>query len=238
MENFGFNPITCELDLLGGDNPSGSTLVKYVRSGDTFPATRADGSPLVLGDYVKPTGTLPFTIGTVTFADYKDQAVWTGVEWLYNANAFQKTNETPVADKTAESVSGTANYQSQINTENKAEILARAKQVATMPAPTAAMIGKPCVQYVGNSTTAFTHNRFYEVVADGASVKWQECQVSEGVKPYINGVLLDGDLNTEDIKVIWRGTQAEYDAIAVKCDHTLYIITDTDADTNVDGGTL
>ena len=45
-------------------------------------------------------------------------------------------------------------------------------------------------------------------------------------KPAINGVELEGDLSTEQIKVTWFGTQAEFDALPSHDPYTFYIIDD------------
>lgn len=87
----------------------------------SLPTTRPSGAALVNGDYIKvdPEETdFPFTIGDLTFNNPKDQAAWLGSKWVPNANAFQKTDETPVTDASGESFSGTATMQSDINIEN------------------------------------------------------------------------------------------------------------------------
>lgn len=48
-------------------------------------------------------------------------------------------------------------------------------------------------------------------------------------KPEINGVELIGDKNTEDLKISWHGTQAEYDTLPVVNSKTFYIIDDGEA---------
>ncbi len=45
-------------------------------------------------------------------------------------------------------------------------------------------------------------------------------------KPQINGVELEGNLDTEQIKVTWYGTQGEFDALGAYDPTTLYIIDD------------
>ena len=45
-------------------------------------------------------------------------------------------------------------------------------------------------------------------------------------KPAINGVELEGDLSTEQIKITWHGTQAEFDALPSVDPYTFYIIDD------------
>ena len=45
-------------------------------------------------------------------------------------------------------------------------------------------------------------------------------------KPSLNGVELEGDLSTEQIKVTWYGTQAEFDALPSHDPYTFYIIDD------------
>jgi len=46
-------------------------------------------------------------------------------------------------------------------------------------------------------------------------------------KPQVNSVTLSGDKTSSDLKVIWKGTQAQYDAIVTKDPETIYFITDT-----------
>ena len=50
-------------------------------------------------------------------------------------------------------------------------------------------------------------------------------------KPQVNGVTLSGDKDSEDLGIVWEGTQAQYDAILTKDPNTTYYITDAD-----DGG--
>lgn len=45
-------------------------------------------------------------------------------------------------------------------------------------------------------------------------------------KPQINEVELDGNKNSEEIRVFWKGTQVEYDALGEHYPYCLYIITD------------
>lgn len=44
--------------------------------------------------------------------------------------------------------------------------------------------------------------------------------------PLVNGVELIGDKTSDDLKITWHGTRAEYDAITDKDENTLYIIED------------
>lgn len=44
--------------------------------------------------------------------------------------------------------------------------------------------------------------------------------------PLVNGVELIGDKTSDDLKITWHGTKAEYDAITDKDENTLYIIED------------
>ena len=46
-------------------------------------------------------------------------------------------------------------------------------------------------------------------------------------KPQVNSVTLSGDKTSSDLNVIWKGTQAQYDAIVTKDPETIYFITDT-----------
>lgn len=109
--------------LSGGGGGGGNTpiLVGVVTNGDHLPATRPDGTALVLGDYVRAnsTATFPLTIDGLTFSSVKDSAVWVGSEWQMNVTAFQYTSETPLKVKADESLSGNANYQSEVNIEVK-----------------------------------------------------------------------------------------------------------------------
>lgn len=50
-------------------------------------------------------------------------------------------------------------------------------------------------------------------------------------KPQVNGVTLSGDKDSEDLGIVWEGTQSQYDAIVTKDPNTTYYITDAD-----DGG--
>jgi len=50
-------------------------------------------------------------------------------------------------------------------------------------------------------------------------------------KPQVNGVTLSGDKDSEDLGIVWEGTQLQYDAIVTKDPNTTYYITDAD-----DGG--
>ena len=113
-----------------GGGSSGGKFVGTVAAGDNFPTTRLDGSPLVAGDFVKPTGSLPFTIGDITFETSKDIAVWDDAnkEWILNANAFQNTSETPVLNKEKESLTKTAAYQNKIN-EQIVNIIGQDKEI-------------------------------------------------------------------------------------------------------------
>jgi len=45
-------------------------------------------------------------------------------------------------------------------------------------------------------------------------------------KPQINGVTLSGDKDSEDLGIVWEGTQSQYDAIVTKDPNTTYFITD------------
>ena len=45
-------------------------------------------------------------------------------------------------------------------------------------------------------------------------------------KPQVNGVTLSGDKDSQDLGVVWQGTQAQYDAITTKDANTVYFITD------------
>lgn len=130
-----WDPVT-HFTLIANTGSGGTTtpiFVGEVSNGDVFPGARPDGSALIIGDYVRPYAgsTFPFTIDTVTFTNARDTAVFMGSgHWLLNASVYQKTNETPVNNKTNESIDGstsTAVYQADINAENKTAINAAAK---------------------------------------------------------------------------------------------------------------
>ena len=101
----------------------GAQSLGYVTNGGTLPTTRKDGSALQDGDYVlpHPSSSFPFTIGTVTFANKKTTAFYNTLGWTTSTDALQFTNETPVSDKANESISGSADYQSDVNKEFKAK---------------------------------------------------------------------------------------------------------------------
>lgn len=85
----------------------------------SFPTTRPDGSELVNGDFLKirPDAEVPFTIEGITFNSVKDQATWLEDHWDLNANPYQNTYETPVKNKSTESLSGLAVRQNKVNEE-------------------------------------------------------------------------------------------------------------------------
>lgn len=105
----------------GGSDPRAKYL-GTVTNGGSFPTQRGDGSPLVDGDYVKPsqTSTFPFTISGVTFTNKLDQAMYVASSnsWILNPGSVQDTSEIPVANKTQESISGNSTTQQGINIEN------------------------------------------------------------------------------------------------------------------------
>lgn len=45
-------------------------------------------------------------------------------------------------------------------------------------------------------------------------------------KPQVNGVTLSGDKDSQDLGVVWQGTQAQYDALTTLDPNTVYFITD------------
>lgn len=103
----------------GGGGGAGVLLGTVDQTSTAFPTTRPDGTALVAGDYVKvsSSATLPFTLGGVTFTTTRDKASWNGTAWVLDAGEFQKTAQTPVSNKNAESYTGTATTQAGINTE-------------------------------------------------------------------------------------------------------------------------
>lgn len=90
----------------------------------SFPTARASGKPLVTGDYVKvKSGAVtPFTIEGITFDSINDEAMWNGTAWQEQSYSSGKTNEIGVNDPFDESLSGNADYQSEINIENKTQL--------------------------------------------------------------------------------------------------------------------
>ena len=107
------------IDKLIGHGPQS---LGYVRAGGTMPTTRKDGTALQEGDYClpHPSSSFPLVVEEVTFQNKKTQAFYiAGGGWTTTTDALQFTNETPVRDKANESVSGTADNQSDINKEVK-----------------------------------------------------------------------------------------------------------------------
>ena len=86
-----------------------------------LPTSRTSGKALLIGDSVKvkSTAILPFTVDGITFDSYADEAVWNGTAWQEQSYNAGKTNEVLVNNPTNESVSGSAQYQSDVNIENK-----------------------------------------------------------------------------------------------------------------------
>ena len=100
----------------------GPQSLGYVRAGGTMPTTRKDGTALQEGDYClpHPSSSFPLVVGGVTFANKKSVATYiSGGGWSVSTDSLQFTNETPVKDKANESLSGTSDYQSDINKEIK-----------------------------------------------------------------------------------------------------------------------
>lgn len=100
----------------------GPQSLGYVRAGGTMPTTRKDGTALQEGDYClpHPSSSFPLVVGGVTFANKKTVATYiSGGGWSVSTDSLQFTNETPVKDKANESLSGTSDYQSDINKEVK-----------------------------------------------------------------------------------------------------------------------
>lgn len=102
----------------GGGTPTG-ILVGMVTNGSSFPTVRPDGSALENEDFVRvdPKSTFPFTIDDVTFNNSKDKAYYVEGKWYLDAGVIQTTEETPLSDKTRESLSGTAATQNIANEE-------------------------------------------------------------------------------------------------------------------------
>jgi hypothetical protein len=78
-----------------------------------------------------------------------------------------------------------------------------------------------------NSSYA-TNDTFTLVVGGSGGVSDYEDLTN---KPQVNGVTLSGDKDSEDLGIVWEGTQSQYDAIVTKDPNTTYYITDAD-----DGG--
>ena len=100
-------------------------VIEYIDEYTTsFPTVRKSGNTLKIGDYVgvKSTAHLPFTVGSIIFDSFSDQAIWNGTQWQEKSYNVGKTNEVAVNNKTSESISGTASYQSEVNIENKTAI--------------------------------------------------------------------------------------------------------------------
>ena len=100
----------------------GPQSLGYVRAGGSMPTTRKDGTALQEGDYClpHPSSSFPLVVDGVTFQNKKTQAFYiAGGGWTTTTDALQFTNETPVKDKANESISGTADYQSDVNKEVK-----------------------------------------------------------------------------------------------------------------------
>lgn len=115
---------------VGGDDEQGGILVATVKQGDTMPTQRPDGTDLQNEDYVKPqpTATFPFTIDGVTFDNKFTKAIYFNNAWIIDAGLIQDTSETPVVDKTVESIDGTATTQKAINTQ-VADIIGKDKTI-------------------------------------------------------------------------------------------------------------
>lgn len=106
-----------------GNNDTRQSL-GFVTNGSSFPTTRIDGSPIQIGDYVVPAAnsSFPFDVGNVTFPNKKTDAVFIGNgNWTLNEGFMQYTDETPLKNKTMESLSGTAENQAELNREIKVE---------------------------------------------------------------------------------------------------------------------
>ena len=84
-----------------------------------LPTARPDGKELVLGDElkVKNTAILPFTIDGIEIESINDELVWNGEEWQLQSAGAGSTNKVVVNNKTLESRSGLAQYQTDINKE-------------------------------------------------------------------------------------------------------------------------
>lgn len=93
------------------------------------------------------------------------------------------------------------------------------------------------VQYVGLSTTDYTHGYFYEYVVNETGIlSWKYLPVDAVYKPS-NEEVLDKFSENDEGKVLydnkplasdnlWHGTQAEYDALGEYDENKTYVITD------------
>ena len=103
----------------GSASAGGGNLIGYVKNGDViFPL----GAQKL--DYVKVDSNntiFPFTIQGITFTNKNDQAIYTGTQWILYSFIVE-TNTIEVKDKIKESLSETANLQSEINEEVKIAI--------------------------------------------------------------------------------------------------------------------
>ena len=119
----------------GGSTPSANKNCGYIYKTSTgFPTTRTDGSALQNEDYVIASGKttdFPFTIGTVTFDAALQKAYYDANTkiWMTDSGAITSTDEVNLKDISTESLSGTANTQQGVNTENVAQLKALYKSI-------------------------------------------------------------------------------------------------------------
>lgn len=98
-------------------------FIGYVTN--AFPTTRQDGTPLLVGDYVRALSSLtfPVIINGIKFNTNKDRAIFEGSnKWQIETYIYQNTKETVVTSKISESISGSSKNQKELNEETKTNI--------------------------------------------------------------------------------------------------------------------
>ena len=102
-------------EIIGGTT---SIFLGYVTS--SFPTERQDGTPLLIGDFVRghPSSQFPLIINGVKLNTGKDKAVYQeSGKWEADYFVYQNTKETPLTNKTTESMSGKKQNQKEVNEE-------------------------------------------------------------------------------------------------------------------------
>ena len=102
-------------EVIGG---TPSIFLGYVTN--SFPTERQDGTPLLIGDFVRghPNSEFPIIINGVKLNTGKDRAVYQGSsKWEADYFVYQNTKETPLTNKTTESMSGNKINQKEVNEE-------------------------------------------------------------------------------------------------------------------------
>ena len=104
-------------EIIGG---TPSIFLGYVTN--SFPNERQDGTPLLIGDFVRghPSSEFPLIINGVKLNTGKDRAVYQGSgKWEADYFVYQNTKETPLTNKRTESMSGLKLNQKEVNEEMK-----------------------------------------------------------------------------------------------------------------------